>query len=143
MAKTRPEQTHPFPSLSLSPPSLHEIVGSRLSKHFVRNTREGGERKKFSPKKAEENSPLVHFSRFSFGNRHRGHRSIPLPPLLTTGPGCWTISSPLKLNSRSIRPLGRFCSNGSEINASFKCPPSLPLPRGSYRPSSFDFRPAR
>lgn len=31
-----------------------------------------------------------------------------------------TISSPLKLNSRSIRPQGRFCSNGSEINVSFK-----------------------
>lgn len=31
-----------------------------------------------------------------------------------------TISSPLKLNSRSIRPQGRFCSSGNEINVSFK-----------------------
>lgn len=37
-----------------------------------------------------------------------------------------TIGSPLKLNSRSIRPQGKFCSNGSEINVSFK---RSPVPR--------------
>lgn len=42
-----------------------------------------------------------------------------------------TISSPLKLNSRSIRPQGRFCSNGSEINVSFKRSRS-PRDRWSY-----------
>lgn len=31
-----------------------------------------------------------------------------------------TIGGPLKLNSRGTRPQGRFCSDGSKINVSFK-----------------------
>lgn len=61
--------------------------------------------------------------------------SIPPPPSPDSrgtrsflSPAAGTISSPLNLNSRSIRPLGRFCSNGSEINVSFEC---CPVPRGS------------
>lgn len=113
----RPEQTHPFPSL---PP----VESWDRVREASFETRGGGERKNFA-KKVEENSPLVHFSRFLWESASRAsfNPSSSPPP---SGPGCWTISSPLKLNSRSIRPLGRFCSNGNEINASFKCSPAPP-----------------
>lgn len=110
------KQTHLFPSL------LHPFVGSRLSRcrGFVRDTRERGNFREGRRRLKKKTRPSSIFLDSS-GNRHRGHRSTPPP-----GPGCWTISSPLKLNSRSIRPLGRFCSNGSEINASFECSPAPP-----------------
>lgn len=129
-------------SLSLPPPFMKSW--DRVSRNTSFETRgRAGREKNFRRKRLKKTRPSSIFLDSPLGIGIEGIVQSLSPPLLTTGPGCWTISSPLKLNSRSIRPLGRFCSNGSEINASFKCPPSLPLPRGSYRPSSFDFRPAR
>lgn len=108
---------------TLPPPVVVVVVAS-----FV-HEKGGGE--KFSRNSTFSKKTRPSFFRFlrESASGEREHRSTLLRP------GCWTISSPLKLNSRSIRPLGRFCSNGSEINASFKS--SSPVDRIGLLPSTF------